>query len=67
MIKKTEVKVFIEKLYCDECGGEMCMDDMTKMLLTFPPQYSYRCVNCGKTTVMNKPYPITIYEEVNGA
>ena len=29
MIKKTEVKVFVEKLYCDECGGEMYMNDIT--------------------------------------
>ena len=43
MIKKTEVKVFVEKLYCDECGGEMYMNDIAGILLTFPPQYPHKC------------------------
>lgn len=64
MIKKTEVKVFVEKLYCDECGGVMYMNDIAGILLTFPPQYPHKCVNCGKTTIVNEHYPKTIYEEV---
>lgn len=62
MIKKTEVKVFVEELYCDECGGKMFMDKIAGVLLTYPPQYPHKCVNCGKTIIMNKCYPDTIYE-----
>ena len=40
MIKKVEVKTFAEKLYCDECGEEMKLNEMGLVTnLTYPMQY----------------------------
>ena len=66
MIKKTEVKVFIEKLYCDECGEEMKEVEPSMVLTTYPPQYMYYCLNpeCslkGKTIYTHHHYPYIYY------
>lgn len=40
MVKKAEVRTFVEKLYCDECGEEMKLNEMGLVTnLTYPMQY----------------------------
>ena len=62
MIKKTEVRTFINRVYCDECGAEMKVSPV--VLDSFPPQYQYICPECGECLTLNVYYPCTEYEEV---
>lgn len=49
-------EVFINRLYCEECGVEMVRDD--HMVLTSDPiQFCYTCPKCGKTTTSIGRYP----------
>ena len=63
MIKKVEVKTFAEKLYCDECGEEMKLNEMSLVTnLTYPIQYIYQCPNCGHRETTSVQYPHIYYE-----
>ena len=63
MIKKVEVKTFAEKLYCDECGEEMKLNEMGLVTnLTYPMQYIYQCPNCGHRETTDVQYPHIYYE-----
>lgn len=60
--KKVEVKTFITKLYCDECGEELKF--LGYRLCTYPYKYPYECPKCGKReNSFTKPGEIT-YEEI---
>lgn len=67
MIKKKKVKVFEERLYCDECGEEMKYTGET--YLTCPQQHSY-CCKIGlegddkHEKLVKEHYPRIVYEEV---
>ena len=61
MIKQTEVKVFKEKLICDDCGEEMKSTGV--VLMTYPVQYPHVCL-CGKKTTLSEKYPRIAYEEI---
>lgn len=60
MLKSTEVKVFVERLYCDECGEEMVFSGM--VLCSYPPKYPHECPKCGFKTTMEEQYPKIQYK-----
>lgn len=56
MIKKALVtKMYQINLYCDKCGKRMERDE-SKVLLTSPPIFNYRC-KCGFETTSHIIYP----------
>ena len=62
MIKSKEVKVYQDRLYCDECGEEM---EFTGMALTsYPMQYPHVCPKCGKRHTTTELYPKIRYEVI---
>lgn len=62
MIKSKEVKVYQDKLYCDECGEEMEFTGMA--LATYPMQYPHNCPKCDNRTTMLDIYPKIRYVEI---
>ena len=46
IMKKQEVKTFIERAYCDDCGVELEMQPF--VIDTYPPIYTYKCPKCRK-------------------
>jgi hypothetical protein len=66
MVKKTPVKTFRERLFCDTCGKEMESDGF--VLTSSPPQYRHVCLGCGRAeTIRGKAYPRIVYEEATDA
>ena len=63
MIKKTEVKTFEERLYCDKCGEEMKFTGMA--LCSYPMQYPHQCPNCGHRETTMVQYPYIYYESID--
>ena len=63
MIKEVEVKVFEERLYCDECGAEMKRQGIA--LCTYPPEHPYICTACDWCTTSTTKYPKIVYKPVN--
>ena len=61
-IKSKEVKVYQDRLYCNECGEEMKPTGMA--LATYPKKYPHICSKCGKRVNMPKIYPTIRYEEI---
>lgn len=39
-------KNFEVHTYCKRCGSEVIVDD-SMVLTSMPPQYAYKCPNCG--------------------
>lgn len=64
MIKKHEVKTYIEHLYCDKCMVEMRWISVVNTI-GVSVDYEYRCPCCGKTVTLDKGYPRTVTEEQN--
>lgn len=62
MIKSKEVKIYQDKLYCDECGEEMEFTGMA--LATYPMQYPHKCPKCDNRMTMLDIYPKIRYEEI---
>lgn len=62
MIKSIEVKVYQDRLYCDECGEEMQFTGMA--LATYPMQYPHECQKCGNRMTKNDIYPKIRYKEI---
>ena len=60
MIKKQEVKTFIERLFC-ECGKEMKATG--SVFYTYPLKYEYSC-ECGKKDTEMEQYPKITYEAI---
>lgn len=63
MIESKEVKVFEERLYCDNCGEEMQLSDGCT-LLSNPPKYAYICPKCNNTEIISEIYPKIRYKEI---
>ena len=59
MIKKHEVKTYIERIYCDKCGAEM-----ERVSRQYAPVYRYLCPDCGAQVTLYECYPREV-EEVN--
>jgi predicted RNA-binding Zn-ribbon protein involved in translation (DUF1610 family) len=62
MLKTTEVKSYMERLYCDECGEEMVSTG--ELIFTFPLQLKYICPKCGFTLETTESYPKVAYKEI---
>lgn len=63
MEKKTPVKVFKVRMYCDRCKqGEMVPTGM--VYTSLPGQYEHICNCCGYRTTYNIAYPTVAYEEI---
>lgn len=60
MIKSEKVNVYMDRLYCDECGEEMEFTGM--VLASHPPQYPHACPKCGHRTMAVEKYPKVRYE-----
>lgn len=63
MVKSNEVKVYIDRLYCNECGTEMEQGDI--VLCTYPPQYPHICPKCGFRITTDIKYPNVRYENID--
>lgn len=64
-IKRAPVAVFMEYLYCDECGAEM--ETTGFALLSKPPQYPHGCPKCGAEQTHPHAYPRTVTERIENA
>ena len=63
MIKRTEVRIFVETAVCDDCDVEMISDG--SYLASNPPQYDNVCPDCGNTIrTRGFRYPRNVYEPV---
>lgn len=62
MIKKHEVKTYIERLYCDRCGVEVDCKIVLHDIGSFT-RFIYECPFCGKQVVTSLYYPRKITEE----
>ena len=63
MLYKKEVKTFVVRLYCDDCGEEMISTG--ELIFTLPVQLKYKCPKCGRIENTTDTYPKTIYDEIN--
>jgi len=61
---KTKIDTYMVDYICDDCG-KGTMQRFGGMLLTAPPQYTYRCNNCGAIIQTFESYPSFIYEQFN--
>lgn len=64
MVKKAEVKTFIKRLYCDDCGELMVKLDM--VLTSYPVQFQYHCNNCNAVVNSTISYPEQVLEIIEG-
>lgn len=62
MEKKTEVKVFEIRKFC-ECGGEFKFTE-SRTLSYYPPVCTHKCDKCSKRDDFNVIYPKIVYEPV---
>lgn len=62
MLDKKEVKTYIVRLYCNNCGHEM--ENNGVMFTSYPAQYPYECPNCGWKTTATEEYPKIEYQEI---
>lgn len=61
-----EIRRKIKSLYnvfltCD-CGSDKVKCDTDAVLASYPPQYIYKCENCGKVFTTFKLYPYFEFE-----
>lgn len=63
MVKSNEVKVYVDRLYCNKCGAEMEHDGT--VLCSYPPQYSHVCPKCGFRIAITTKYPNVRYENID--
>ena len=63
MEAKKEVKTYLVKYMCDECGEEM-KSCVTYNLMTDPPINIHRCKNGHEKQFAGVVYPRIEYEEV---
>ena len=62
MIKKHEVKTYIERLYCDKCGAEMNCKSVVGWV-GGSSTFIYGCPYCGEQVEVDKHYPREVKEE----
>lgn len=61
VVKSRPCKTFYKRLFCKECDVEM---QYSKILLTEPPMFEYKCPKCGTTINTVDKYPtLAIIEE----
>lgn len=60
--QKFDVKPVKIEAVCD-CGGIYKMNPNV-VLAIYPPQYSYQCNKCGKTTTSTEIYPKILHEKI---
>lgn len=62
MFKEKEVKTYIVRFYCDECGEEMTTTGL--VLTSYPIKIEYICPKCNRKEYQPDHYPKTIYKEI---
>lgn len=62
-IIKKEAKIYISRLYCDDCNVEMNSSNI--VMMSNPPQFTYTCPKCGKKLVLNEQFPKQELKEIN--
>jgi len=62
IIKRKEVKTFVERAMCPQCGGEFVV---TMTLTSFPPQYVHECDGCHISMQSRTSYPSRVLEEID--
>lgn len=61
VVKSRPCKTFYKRLYCKHCDEEM---QYSRILLTDPPIFEYKCPKCGNTVNTRDKYPtLAIIEE----
>lgn len=63
MIKRYEVAIERERLYCDDCDVEMKQDYSQKT--AHGDIYYYSCKSCNKKVTSDKKYPRLVYIDTN--
>ena len=68
MGKKVEVKTYMVYKICPLCEGVVTISDQADSIrLTYPPQYKYKCDNCGWELWSTERYPKIEYEPVENS
>lgn len=62
MIKKYEVKTYIERFYCNRCGTEMKCKSVVDHIGS-SPTFIYECPSCGDQSTASECYPKEIRVE----
>lgn len=62
MLKEREVKSYMIRLYCDECGEEMVSTG--QLFFSYPLQLEHKCPKCGYVLHTTEGYPKVIYKEI---
>lgn len=65
LVKEVEVKTFVERLYCKQCGSEMKYSGMC--LTSNPPWYPHSCSNCecNWSVCVRHSYPRTFMRQMD--
>lgn len=62
MTVEREVKTYLTRLYCDECGEEMTTTGL--ILTSCPVKIEYICPKCEHKEYHSEHYPQTSYKEI---
>ena len=63
MILRTKVEVYVDRLYCEQCGTEM--QATGDMLASNPPLFPHVCRWCEHSeNIQSEKFPRTIYQEI---
>lgn len=61
--KRTPVQILQCEYICDRCGSGRMERVGAQTFLTDPPQYPYKCSECGYLKCSSKRYPYLITNE----
>ena len=53
----AEAKVFVVHMKCEKCGEGIMVPFGDVALMTYPPQYPHKCINCGNVENYAAIYP----------
>lgn len=62
-IVEVDVQPIFRRLFCEDCDVEMTTDNNVKT--SDPPQYDYKCPNCGKEETHPAIYPHLDFKKVD--
>ena len=64
-VRYINLRKIVHRVYCDYCDIEL--KDTGIVLTSYPPQYPYRCPQCGREYCFNESYPWAeiVGDEVN--